>query len=243
MIKLIIRKILNSIKYFLSYSKDYKIIPPEIKGDKLSSLLTEYSSLDEVKNILEIGSSSGDGSTKVIFESIIKSNRQLHVDVYCLEVIKDRFDKLSERYKEYQFIHPLNYSSVAIEDYPNENEVKHFLKENHTALNKYPQKQVLSWLKNDKDYLINNSIKENGIKFIKEKINDNFDLVLIDGSEFTGFAELKECLGSKYIFLDDINSYKNFHSYEHLKSLDKYQLIEEDWGLRNGFALFKNISY
>ena len=68
----------------------------------------------------------------------------------------------------------MNYSSVAIEDYPNENEVIHFLKENHTALNKYPQKQVLSWLKNDKDYIANeNYVHFKDIEFQPIYVNLN----------------------------------------------------------------------
>lgn len=80
----------------------------------------------------------------------------------------------------------------------------------------------------------------NRIALIKEATQiGTFDLVLIDGSEFTGRAELREVLGAGIILLDDINGMKNYENYYELKNNPRYTLEEEDWSLRNGYAVFR----
>ncbi len=67
----------------------------------------------------------------------------------------------------------------------------------------------------------------------------DFDLVLIDGSEFTGAAELDRVYGARCIALDDVNAYKNYDNYQRLKRDARYRLVEEDWSTRNGYAIFR----
>ena len=68
---------------------------------------------------------------------------------------------------------------------------------------------------------------------------DSFDLCLIDGSEFTGKAELKYLLGTKYILLDDTESLKCREAFEILNANIDYELIAYQPKCRNGFAAFK----
>ncbi len=59
---------------------------------------------------------------------------------------------------------------------------------------------MLNWLDQDIDYIKLSHVNQNGIEFIKEQNNiDFFDVVLIDGSEFTGEAELQKIYGSIHI--------------------------------------------
>jgi len=67
----------------------------------------------------------------------------------------------------------------------------------------------------------------------------DFDMVLIDGSEFTGEAELYHCLGARVIALDDVNSHKCFNAYRILANHVSYALTHQNMGLRNGFAVFE----
>lgn len=86
------------------------------------------------------------------------------------------------------------------------------------------------------------NVNQNGIEFIKEQNNiEFFDVVLIDGSEFTGEAELQKIYGGTYILLDDICAYKNFFNYKALLKDRKYKLIGRDLRLRNGWAAFKKV--
>ena len=108
-----------------------------------------------------------------------------------------------------------------------------------TNLNNFPLDTVLGWLKADIAYVKKHGRDEDGIRLIlnAERLS-GFDMVLIDGSEFTGRAELRDVLGAKVIMLDDINSFKNYENYQSLTSDPDYSLEDEDWNLRNGYAIF-----
>ncbi len=81
-----------------------------------------------------------------------------------------------------------------------------------------------------------------GIEWIREENGiEDFDMVLIDGSEFTGKAELDLVFGAKYILLDDICTYKNWNNYKELVLDSNYKLLMEDHYLRNGYAVFVRI--
>lgn len=67
-------------------------------------------------------------------------------------------------------------------------------------------------------------------------------MVLIDGSEFTGFAELQLIDGANFILLDDICTFKNWKSFRQLRSDSRYQLMVYQPALRNGFAVFRKKS-
>ena len=66
-----------------------------------------------------------------------------------------------------------------------------------------------------------------------------FDLVLIDGSEFTGEEELRLVYGSRWITLDDVRTYKNWQNREILKADPAYRLWAENLSLRHGFSIFR----
>ena len=66
--------------------------------------------------------------------------------------------------------------------------------------------------------------------------------MLIDGSEFTGRAELDEVYGARYVVLDDTQTFKNLDNYERLRADPAYRLIDEAPALRNGFAAFERVA-
>lgn len=68
-----------------------------------------------------------------------------------------------------------------------------------------------------------------------------FDLVLIDGSEFTGTAEMNDIYGAKIICLDDINAYKCYEARQRLLNDSAYELLAENRLLRNGFSIFYRV--
>jgi hypothetical protein len=222
------------------------LIKPEIIEDELAFIIEQLASRPDVKTILEIGSSSGEGSTAAFYKGI---TGRKEVYLFCLEVSETRFDKLLENYPEKEDCNMMcfNMASIVPFEYPSIQEVTHFYHNVSTVLNKYPLEEVLRWLKQDLDYIDDNIIEVGGIDYIKESYSylpnglDTFDLVLIDGSEFTGFVELQKIIGSKIIVLDDINSFKNYNSYQYLAKDKSYQLTKENWELRNGFAIFEKV--
>lgn len=217
-----------------------KLIPPEIKDGKLFYLIKELVLQETPLNVLEIGSSSGEGSTLAFVQSMQKYSPK--TVLYCLEISQTRFQKLHNYYKALPSVRCYNDSSVSINKFLSKNEVISFYNRFNTNLNQYSLELVLRWLDDDIEYIKNSNVSQNGIRKIK---NDNcvinFDMVLIDGSAFSACAELDEVYGSKIILLDDINDIKNYQNYQLLDNDSFYELIFEDWNLRNGFAVFKRI--
>ncbi len=82
-----------------------------------------------------------------------------------------------------------------------------------------------------------------GIELIKSDQGiEYFDMILIDGSEFTGQAEFPHVYGAKWILLDDIRTFKNYNNYMKLAFDPHYKLVEVKLNLRNGYAVFKKRS-
>jgi hypothetical protein len=214
------------------------IIPPEIKDDAFYNCIMHIASQVDIHNILEIGSSSGAGSTEALVRGILKNSNK--IDLYCMEVSKTRFCELQKCYELLDFVHCYNASSVSLSDFPDLDTVTQFYSSIRSNLNRYPLEIVLQWLAQDLEYVEKSGSFKDGIKLIKQEQNINFfDLVLIDGSEFTGYAELEQVYGANYILLDDVTTYKNYVSRLRLLASPDYELIEEDLNCRNGYSVFR----
>jgi hypothetical protein len=217
------------------------IISPEIKNDEFYDYIQIIAQEENIKYILEIGSSSGEGSTEAFVKGIRNNPNQ--PTLFCMEVSQKRFEQLNQRYEKDEFVQCYNVSSVSIEKFPNETDVIEFYNQQQSGLNYYPLEQVLGWLQQDIEYIKDSQVETNGIEKIKQDHNiDYFDVVLIDGSEFTGEAELQEVYGAKYILLDDINTFKNHHNFKTLSQDNNYILIAKNDQVRNGYAIFKKNS-
>lgn len=213
------------------------VIPPEIKNDEFYYLIRKLAAEEHLDAVLEIGSSAGGGSTEA-FVTGLRQNPD-SPRLFCMEVSKPRFAELKTRYAQDPFVHPYNVSSVPPAAFPEEKEVELFYRYIPTALNNYPLEQVLGWRVQDLEYIQQSGVETEGIEMIKRKNSiDTFDMVLIDGSEFTGKAELDRVYGARIILLDDINGFKNYANYKRLKEDSSYRLIAENWQLRSGYAAF-----
>lgn len=216
------------------------IIPAEIKNDELYYSIIDLvcSNRDEISNIIEIGASSGDGSTEAFIKGIEKSGKR--IDLYSFEINKQRFSLLSERYRNLEFFHPLNQSSVGIDEYPTEEDIKLFYNSVKTNLNQYSLDRVLSWYYEEKKYIKENNIEEDGIEKLKR--SSQLNVAFIDGSAFTGYQELSKLKGCGYIILDDVNDIKNWNSHQFLLYSSEYELLKENLKLRNGFSIWKKLT-
>ncbi|BAY33281.1 group 1 glycosyl transferase [Nostoc carneum NIES-2107] len=238
-VQMLLEDLFNSL---IEKSELNRLIPAEIKNDEFYYQIQQLAQRADIETILEIGSSSGEGSTDAFVKGI-QNNYSKHPILFCMEVSKNRFQELSRKYQNQSFVKCYNISSVSITDFPEESEVIEFYNTNKTGLNSYPIELVLTWLQQDIEYIKNSGVADAGIKRIKEdnKI-EYFDVVLIDGSEFTGIAELNELYGAKYICLDDINTFKNYQNYHKLLESPEYSLITSNRNIRNGYAIFQRKS-
>jgi hypothetical protein len=217
----------------------WEIIKPEIKNDLFYNIIIKLlKNTDDIKNILEIGASAGDGST----EAFIIGKKNKDINLYSIEVCTERFDLLKKRYSSEERFFPYNISSVSINDFPSKELLQNFYDKKYNNLNIIDLNLLYEWLSNDINYININKIEQDGINKIKNENNIiYFDMVLIDGSEFTGVKEFDNIYGAKYILLDDIKGYKNYENHNKLKNDLNYKCLIENFDLRNGFSIFKKI--
>lgn len=217
-----------------------ELIPAEITNDDFYRVLNSLASRADLKNFLEIGSSSGGGSTYAFVSALRNRVDVQSTRLFCMELSTERFTALRNAYLDCDFVKVYNQSSAALDEFPSEQEVAFFYANTRTTLNAYPLDQVLSWLRQDIAYMCNAGLTQNGIELIKKENGiQDFDMVLIDGSEFTGEAELYHCMGARVIALDDVNSHKCFNAYHMLTKHVSYALTHQNMELRNGFAVFE----
>jgi hypothetical protein len=222
-------------------SESERLIAPEIFNDAFYDAIMGLSQFEELKNVLEIGSSAGDGSTGAFVRGLmLNKNRPT---LYCMEVSHSRFVELQRNRGSLDFVKCYNVSSVSSSRIATESEISKFYHSHKTSLNKYKLSVVLGWREEGLRYLAEHGdLDQDGILMIKEANNiEVFDLVLIDGSEFTGMAELNDIYGAKVICLDDINAYKCYEARQQLLNDSAYELLAEDQLLRNGFSIFYRV--
>ena len=215
-----------------------RIIPPEIKDDAFYSLIRDLAATERLRHVLEIGSSAGGGSTEAFVAGLAQNTGS--PTLFCIEVSKPRFEVLRATYADRPFVQCYNMSSVSTDEFPTEAEVTEFYNKESSGLAKFPLPEVLRWLAQDIAYVRDAGVDAGAIERIKaEHAIDAFDMVLIDGSEFTGEVELAKVLGAKLILLDDTNTFKCFRARQQLLANPDYEVIADDQELRNGFSAFR----
>jgi hypothetical protein len=195
-------------------------------NDSFGKALAKYSEGLEVG--LEIGGGTGDGSTQCI-----RTKR-----LFSIENHPDRIGRHSMNLSARGGV-AINGTATLPKLWMNQLDIAEFYGTNKTALNQYPIDQVLGWyhecIESAEPY------STNAIEDIHIEHKVDFNFVLIDGSPFSGEAELRcvrPFLAEKAIIaLDDVNDIKNWANYHKLKGFAK--LLWEDWSVRNGAAIFQ----
>jgi hypothetical protein len=195
-------------------------------NDSFGKALAKYSEGLDVG--LEIGGGTGDGSTQCI-----RTKR-----LFSIENHPNRIGRHSMNLSARGGV-SVNGTATLPSLWMNKNDIEEFYRTTKTNLNQYPLEQVLGWLEECLQTAKNYST--NAIEDIHFEHNVNFNFVLIDGSPFSGEAELRcvrPFLAEKAIIaLDDVNDIKNLANYHKLKGFAK--LLWEDWSVRNGAAIFQ----
>lgn len=215
-----------------------RLIPPEIRDDRLYHWIARIAATPGVQHIIEIGSSSGAGSTEAFVSGALRNT--VRPQLYCLEISRTRFRALVERYRDYDFVHCFNCSSVPIELFADAADIDDFRRRTWSRFRLIRRATVLQWLRQDLDYMHRHGLSRHGIRHVRALHGiPHFDAALIDGSEFSGPADLNEVYGARFILLDDIRTYKNGDNYRRLLRDPSYALIDSSRWLRNGFAIFE----
>jgi len=213
------------------------VIPPEVINDGFSDVIRQLAGRKDVRTVLEIGSSSGEGSTASLVQALQrKSDPSLH----CLELSRPRFDLLRCRYAAIPWVYCYNLPSIPVSAMPTEADVVAFFDAHPEFLGGHKISKILGWLEADLEYMRRLGDSKDGITAARQAAGiDDFDLVLIDGSVFAGEAELNVVYGARYVLIDDIATEKNYANYQRLTADPAYSLVVEDWDCRNGYAAFR----
>lgn len=196
---------------------------------KLGKIIYEFVLRDDINTVVEIGTWNGWGSTECIRKAIIESNKSDY-SVYSLEIN-------SEMYKQ------------AIS--------REFPKNFNILLGKIIEESDLNWMNwdqyfnspegwyhagNKREWLIEDINNLRKVNNVIETIPSYFDLLILDGGEFTTYPEyLKIGERSKFIILDDTNELKCRKVRSEILNDKKYSVIIDDLYERNGILVAEKI--
>jgi len=177
----------------------------------------------DVYNIIDVGTGSGLGTTKVVYDAIVNSQKKKYL-VYSLETYKTHYD----------------ISVQNVPKIPNFHLLHGYITRQMLDLSKIPDKNFIGYTRNDAEMWYIGTIRdmdqcENILHLIPEKI----DLLILDGGPFSSYYEFQilkdRC---KYFVLDDTNDIKNIFVLEEMISQpETYTILKQDNSDRNGWAI------
>ena len=101
-------------------------LPPEIHGDAFHRTLFELAKRADLRTFLEIGSSSGEGSTQALVSVVRTRADRRDVKMFCMEISHTRFEDLKSNYAADGFVHYYHISSVPAASFASPEEIEHF---------------------------------------------------------------------------------------------------------------------
>jgi len=221
------RKYLNLKNYFSTKNK-LKYSSGQMKDDQLKNELINLISDNEIKNIVEIGTWNGLGSTTMLLNIIKNSNKNINFysiesDLLCFKAakknLKNNLDNVNLILGRVYELDDLDYvdKDVILDFGYGEKEYEWFVQD----LRRYKK-----------------------IKNVLSQIPNKIDILLLDGGEFSGYADfLSLYSNSKFIVLDDCNSYKQYDVLSFIqKNIKNFQLIY-DSNSRGGVKIFHHLKY
>jgi hypothetical protein len=111
-------------------------------------------------------------------------------------------------------------------------------------MNTFPLDLFADKLESEKKYLNTTQRSRSCIVEIKQAQNiDRFDFVVLDGSLFSGEADLDAVYGANFILLTSINSLKDYANHKRLSEDNDYVLITCNKAPRAGYSMFRRKDY
>jgi len=214
--------------------------PGEIVGDELAAWIIRLAKDPATRTMLEIGAGAGDGSTR---QFVAGADAQDDPPLlFCVETVESRVAELRQRYADKPYVHAYRMSSAGPDDYVSIEDAIAF----NSAIG-VPRGDVgIPQLRVAYDYE-RRALDESGIgtdvvaQIRRDHGIDTFDVVLLDGSQFTGVHDLAEVYGARWLLLDDTLTLKNLQNCLALLADPHYRLAAANPRVRNGFAVFERV--
>lgn len=193
--------------------------------NKLANWIRKFSSDDNHKTFLEIGTWNGLGSTKCFVDGF--SNRKKDdYTFYSLECNYDKCEGAKKLYKNYPNVHILN-------EVINKGRPDNF-KDIFPNLNATAESLYSIDLQN---------IEQCDLFLDRKDIPSRFDVLLLDGGAWSTYWEFQVLKNKcKYLMLDDSKTHKNLLIAKEIRENQDDWKILEDWTDNNGFIICENIS-
>ena len=223
--------------------------PEIVKGDPLYELIVSEIVEKKPKKLVEIGSANGLGSTQAFIEGVLEVGDVENVDLFCIEAHPERFNELMTNLQEHrEFAHPVRGCSVDIDGYVTEEYIEEFMRTagyQYNIVRYHSVDTVKKWREEELQMIGAEETPQNVFAYL-EKMHgvtaDDIDMVLIDGSAFTGLADLAKVLGAKTIIMDDTMDIKCRDAMDVLLVAPMYRCVTKDDKHRNGYAVFERIA-
>jgi predicted O-methyltransferase YrrM len=177
------------------------------------------SSLESVKSIVEVGTWNGKGSSKCIAEGVLqRANTNCHVVGF--EVNPKMFSKAKRNLSRFGFFEVV-FGSVVSEEHLD-----------RVGLSE----QELEWFIQDVEWI-------RAAPFSLDRVPREIDLLILDGGEFSTYAEFKQLEGrlNSWLILDDTRTRKCSKILSELEKNSNYRIIYSSHE-RNGTAVVLKLS-
>lgn len=185
------------------------------KDSNLGKIISFLVKRIDVKTIVEIGTWNGLGSTRCILDNLNTSNQTF----YTIESNITMYNQAISNNKYFYNKNNINFLYGRIIELQDLDIVKLSFTENQ-------------WLDLDRTNYKN-------CPFVLDLLPQNIDLLILDGGEFSTFAEFNKLKNrSKIVVLDDCNCRKNKSNLEYLRSSKNYKKLYEDLNDRNGWSVY-----
>jgi hypothetical protein len=219
-------------------SLDY---PASMVDDIFTQNIFKVISMEYIKTVIDVGAHNGDSSTLFIFNAMKdKPVKKL----YALEPQIVPFKNLSKRYKDFDWVLPINKMTGKISDYHTLEEIRYFYnnmsKFKNGSLNRLPFSYLTELFLEEINYLKTNNISEDGLDFIIKDIGGLPDAIMLDGSSYTKSyrTEFPKYCGTKVLILDDTRCLKNMEIRNYLINDSSYNCFYDDLTFRFGVSIF-----
>ena len=216
------RKYKNLKNYFSTKNK-LKNSSGQMKDDRLKNKLFELISSYEVNNIVEIGTWNGLGSTTMLLNLVKDSNKNINFysiesDLLCFKAAKKNLKKNLGK---------VNLILGRVHDLDDLN---------------YVNKDVIfdfGYGEKEYEWFVQDLRRYEKIENVSSQIPNNIDLLLLDGGEFSGYADfLSLYMRSKFIVLDDCGSFKQHNVLSFIQeNNNNFELIYDSEN-RGGVKIF-----
>ena len=190
--------------------------------ESAGKLIHDISLCENIKNILEIGTWNGMGSTQCIIKALKKRNQA--VNFTSIELYPEMYKQAVSNLKDdLRYVNILNGSIVSEADlgWFDVSQIN-FSQDLHAQL--YYHKDI-EYIKTSKNVL--------------QEVQDEIDFLILDGGEYSTYPEWQKLRNkTSIVFLDDTNILKCSRIRSEIIHSNDYFTIKDQSNERNGYAAF-----